>query len=596
MIEAMKTVTVICLSNDRRKTVDALGDLGILHVRDVQPPESEELGGLLRQHDRIERAIDVLAARKPGDEGSGASAAETADLTEIVLQAVEDMHEAEETITKCTRALTLLQPWGSFSTESITALRERGLQVVLSSANEGALPELPPGCVLQEISRRKTKVFFAVIAPADCRLGIDADPLPEITDRGLLEDRLAEAKRVVSSLDARLDGWSAQIDSLKARIGTLAERIAFVRAREGMGSAARLCYLQGYVPAAELPKLNAAAQAHGWAIRATDPDEDDRGVPTKMTLPAWLEPIRIVFKGLGILPGYREIDISACFLVFFSIFFAMLIGDAAYGALFLAATLFARRKFPEAPAPPFQLFMILSVATIVWGVLTGTYFGIDLPAGHVLTRLPTVAYLGDAANVQRLCFLLGAIHLTAAHSWNALVIGARPKALGELAWVPILWGNYFLALRLVLNAPSSPLMKWLYIIGIVGVICFSGPQRNPLKTIGAGMGALAMGGINSFVDVVSYVRLFAVGAASVKVASSFNEMAGATGTLPAPLAALIGALILVFGHGLNIMLGAMGVLVHGIRLNVLEFAGHVGLEFSGTEYAPLRRNVSPAAE
>ena len=156
-----------------------------------------------------------------------------------------------------------------------------------------------------------------------------------------------------------------------------------------------------------------------------DPGPDDN-VPTLIRHPKWVKPIKAVFDVIGILPGYKEVDISAVFLLFFSIFFAMLIGDAGYGLLFLIATLAAKFKLRDAPSYPFTLMGILSGGTIVWGVLTGNYFGVQ--AGGPLSKL-SIDWLNNDNNLMGLCFLIGAIHLTIAHVWNAIKSSTHPRLL-----------------------------------------------------------------------------------------------------------------------------------------------------------------------
>jgi len=596
LIEKMKKVAVVCLEDDRSDAVTRLRELGSVHVADVRTPESPELDALMRQRDEAERALALLSSRKPAKSAGAAAESAPPSAAEIIRQTLEGASELsrwEERLSHWSRARTLLEPWGSFSGETVEALRQRGLRLILSSALESQLPEIPDGAVYQEISRRGKTVFFAVVAPDEIELDIPEAPLPEVTEMYKIVGHVGECEDRVRRHSQDLDALAAQRGLLADHLAQVDRDVEFHQALEGMGRTSRLCYLQGYVPARQATALAETARANGWAVHAGDPEADDRLVPTKISLPRWAEPIRPVFGFLGITPGYREVDISSCFLIFFSVFFAVIIGDAAYGAIFLMATLILRRKLPDAPAQPFRLFMLLSITTMVWGILTGTYFGIPLdriPAPLANSR--TVAYLGDPQNVQRLCFVLGAIHLTIAHLWNAAVIGKQLRALSEIGWAMVLWGNYFLALQIVLGqAPPTlfgvPAMAPLYVLGFGGVVLFSSPQRNPLKVIGAGVGALALGVVNSFVDVVSYIRLFAVGAASLKVAESFNEMAFSIG-LPGLLTPFVAALILVFGHGLNIMLGALGVLVHGVRLNVLEFSGHLSMEWSGVPYKPLQ--------
>ncbi|MFA4843051.1 MAG: V-type ATP synthase subunit I, partial [Candidatus Omnitrophota bacterium] len=131
--------------------------------------------------------------------------------------------------------------------------------------------------------------------------------------------------------------------------------------------------------------------------------------------------------------------------------------------------------------------------------------------------------------------------------------------------------------------------KWLIILGVSLVIFFTNPRKNILKTVGEGLGALALGLMNNFTDVVSYVRLFAVGLAGVAIADAFNAMAGLVGT--GNLLAIAGSvLIVIIGQTLGMVLGPVSVLVHGVRLNVLEFSGHANISWSGRPYKPLRES------
>ncbi len=583
MIEPMKKVTVVCLADARTSAVEALRDLGTVHVVDVVPPDAAEIDQLLRRREHVERALNTVKPRHGiVDRIVEAEAPEA--VADEILKTAGKLGKLDEQLAEIRRQAEQLSPWGSFSRARLEELQQRGLQLKLGQAPAAKLPQLPQGATLHEVNRQGGQVYFVVVAPESLELELEEVVLPDCTDLGEIAAKEARCQVERDQLSHKLDHLASAIPHLQDQLHHLEEDLAFSKVQHGMGGDRTLSYLQGYVPAKRVEELSAAAKANGWALRVEEPAEDDAQVPTLVSLPKWVEPIRVVFQGLGIMPGYAELDISACFLLFFSVFFAILIGDAGYGGIFLVATLVLRKVFPKAPSQPFWLFGILSACTIAWGVMTGTYFGIGGQDG-VRTLVP---WLRNDANVMGLCFLLGAIHLTVAHVWNALVLGRRLKALGELSWASILWGNYFLAGFLVLEKKPPQAMLWLYGVGIVGVVLFSSPNRNPLKAVGGGLGELLLGIVNSFVDVVSYVRLFAVGAASLAVEQSFNQMAAGL-SMPGPLTVLIGALILIFGHGLNIMLGAMGVLVHGIRLNVLEFSGHLGMQWSGKAYAPLVR-------
>ena len=129
--------------------------------------------------------------------------------------------------------------------------------------------------------------------------------------------------------------------------------------------------------------------------------------------------------------------------------------------------------------------------------------------------------------------------------------------------------------------------NWLLILGITLVIIFTNPQKNILKGIGEGLGTLALSLMNNFTDVVSYIRLFAVGLAGVAISDTFNAMAFSVGSGSTPVLILAGLIVLV-GHTLGMVLGPVSVLVHGVRLNVLEFSGHASISWSGQDYKPLR--------
>lgn len=595
MIEPMKKVTVVCMTQDRDAAVDALAELGIVHVVQVTPPESDEIARVSRRRDRAARALRIL-------DGRDGHASPPADITfesprekvDRVLELAEQHDKAQDHCIHWLRVREDLEHWGSFSRELLDELRDRGLQIRLCSAIEKEMPDVPEGAALHVVSRYKKRIFFAVIAPP----GVDIEgvghavPLPEQTDLRRVDRNIAECRTAVRDLENEMDALAARTDDLKQHLAELTFQVEYAQARDSMGSTEQLAYLQGFVPERDLEKVGAAARQHGWAVQSLDPEADDE-VPTKISLPKWIEPIRVVFHAMGIVPGYREFDISMWFMIFLSIFFAMLIGDAAYGALFLAGTLAARMKFKHAPPQPFWLIGIFSVTTIVWGVLTGTYFGIQHEFWGPLARLQVDWLTGEQAqsNLMRLCFFLGAIHLAIAHFWNAIVYGISLKGLREVGWGITVWGNFFLARMLVTGDAVQDWVVRLYVPGLAIVVLVTIIREFGFVNILL----MAFGIINAFVDVVSYIRLYAVGMATVAVAQSFNNMA-ADIALPIWIRPLPMILILILGHALNMALAAMSVLVHGVRLNVLEFAQHLGLEWKGMEYRPLARHAGAGTE
>jgi len=292
---------------------------------------------------------------------------------------------------------------------------------------------------------------------------------------------------------------------------------------------------------------------------------------------------------MNIIPGYREADVSLCFLLFFSVFFGILIGDAGYGLTFLGLTLWARKKAgPQADQTPFELMIILSVCTVIWGALTGTFFGQTLFGKFVRPLWPWVT---NDINMQRVCFMIGITHLTIAHVWRGIRKWPALTAWSEIGWLSLLWGSYFLAGNMLFNRPLPGFVRYLFYLGPVMVVLFNQPEKNFLKRVGLGLGDLFLTVMSMFVDLLSYIRLFAVGMAGLLLADSFNQMFSPF-TSSNFIAGLISAVVLVVMHVLNMTLSIIAVLVHGLRLNIFEFSSHLGIEWSGGKYSPLRRTES----
>lgn len=595
MIEPMSNVTVICLAQDRQITVDRLADLGLVHVTDARPPASDELDRLTERRERLRRAQLVLEATAADlDETPGAPATkpDSADaLAEAVNDAVTERSQATDLRLRLNRIAEDLAPWGSFTQERLDALETAGYALQLGMAREDNLPDLPDDAYLHEISRSGKSVRFAVIAPRHRELPFDPIPFPEITDADQLQQKIRESETQHAEAEQRLAGLTLYRDMLDTEISTLDSRIPLCRARDGMGEDRRLAYLRGYAPTRQLDPIREAAADTGWGLRVEDADPDNPEVPTKLHIPKLFQLARPIFEFLGILPGYHETDVSIPFLVFLTLFFGMIVGDAGYGLLFLGIAIPLRltNRKPERVLA-LNLFLLMSVATILWGALSGNVFA--LPRDYLPSALQGIEALTGTMqykNVQWLCFLLAAIHLSLARLSNTVLRFGQRQAIGHLGWALIIWGNFFTASALVVGTAFPPYVYGLYTIGLILVLTCAVKWTDLGEVLG-----LPFDAINSFVDLLSYIRLFAVGLSTYFIANSFNDMGAMVFDLnPWMLPGAV--LVILFGHTLNIALAFLGVLVHGVRLNALEFSTQMGLTWSGHPYTPLSENPQPKA-
>jgi len=280
------------------------------------------------------------------------------------------------------------------------------------------------------------------------------------------------------------------------------------------------------------------------------------------------------------------------FMCYFSLFFAMLVGDGAYGAIFLAATLALRKKLPRSW---FVLLTVFSSATVLWGILSNTWFGAGMP---FLAGLPTVRWLADPSyhNMMLLCFTIGVSHLMLARIWNGVCRLPDSTAVAEFGWAGVLFFMYLVTNSIV--GIFSGIPSWAFWVFGAALVCVFGFSVKPseLKTRGAELGMLPLNIMSALGDIISYVRLFAVGLASVKVAENFNSMAtglvaGADAIWVKALMSVAMVAILVVGHGLNLAMAGLSILVHAVRLNTLEFSNHKGVSWAGYAFSPFKKNT-----
>jgi V/A-type H+-transporting ATPase subunit I len=320
--------------------------------------------------------------------------------------------------------------------------------------------------------------------------------------------------------------------------------------------------------------------------------------------------IQPVFDFLGTVPNYREYDISSWFLIFFAIFFAMIFGDASYGtiiALFSLGSMIAARRKGKAVGDAQRLFLLLGITTILWGALTGTWFGIQfahLPKLLQDISLPLINGQSpdSESNIKVICFSIGLVQLSIAHLKNIRRDFPDLKFLSQVGYLLLLAGMFNAALNLVIDAERFPIENWAILCIVGGFLLifmfgnWNGKLGSSLIESLKGVIPTFLGTVSVFADIVSYIRLWAVGLAGLAFAQTVNGMAA--GLLSGPLGLLIGfilklmiaAVLLVVAHSLNFVLTVLSVIVHGIRLNMLEFSGHLGMEWSGYKYDPLRED------
>ncbi len=583
MIVRMKKLTLFVSSPQRQEILVRLRRLGIVHIRNVMRPSADEIDRLEDQIIDTKRVISIFDDYRKDNARDDEISWKPSEMLQNLKEALslaEEKQEALRALEDVKGKIEWFKPWGKFNVDQIQSLAKKDIFVRLYRVSKSAFRKVQDRRDINIINKDKNYVYLAQVSDASGEgLPLEETKLPQ-EGFGALYGRQESLYKRIDEIDDLLKTKAKAKDFLKAHLPALESRQTFLSTMHGMKKEEGFLYLQGFCPTDRMKDIMELSKSQGFGYLIEDPDNPEE-TPTLIRSPKWIKMIEPIFKFMRAVPGYNEYDISPWFLVFLSIFFAMLIGDAGYGLLFLFITFFAKKRLKTVPREPFSLMYLLSVATIIWGVITGTYFGLEKIAEIPFLNSLIIANVDSFIDTNQnfmiyLCFIIGVIHLTIAH----LIIGFRfintLKALAEAGWILILWGLFFTAGTLVIARPFPLFAGYLLGIGALLVLLFSSPRGTvPLKII------------SSFSDVVSYLRLFAVGYASVVVAASFNNMALEVG-FDNVIAGLGAAFIIFFGHTLNILLGFMAVIVHGVRLNMLEFSGQMGMEWSGKEYDPFR--------
>lgn len=597
MIVKMKKCTVIALMTEKESALKALRNVGVLHVEVEEMADSADRADLEKKLIEANNAFHLLSAIKTEEEPGPASRIQGDELCQKVLDLDKQKNILAKDLENLEKNRILLEPWGDFSPELIASLKEKGVHVYLCSGNSNDMANIPVEAEVKLIKETKYRTYFAVISQEEIEEGVlPLANVPLKLSLNQLNDKIEKINNEINELDETFEKLLADISVLEEYVRNIEEKLEFVSNRDGMLDAGAVACLNGYCPVPNIEQLKQAAKKHGWGLLFREPSKDDNP-PTLISIPKIFEASKAIFDFIGISPGYREWDTSACFLFFFTLFFSMIVGDAGYGALFLVSALFAKKKLGGKKQKTdfyINLFILLSCATVFWGFLTGNYFAI--PSKYLPSWMQGFEWFTDPEtkdkHIQLVCFIIAVVHLSFARFWKASLVINSTKALPEIGWGLILWGNFFVAKKLIVFPASQwPLTTILIFYGIglflVAVFGINWKKIDEVFQFFFGMSG-------TFVDLLSYIRLFAVGLSSYYIAKSFNDMGMMVFNISSHTAAIpfliIGMVVVIlFGHILNLMLAILGVLVHGIRLNTLEFSNHMGLQWLGHAYKPFRK-------
>ena len=643
MILPMKKITLLVLDSQKKAALKTLRNFGAVHV-EKETASSDTLTELQTVYARLQQAESLITEAQPkkGAKQPEAAALNRHDLLEAV-DGILDLKDQESNtlaaINKLTGDIEAYSSWGDFNPEDIRGFEENGIYLTIGELPEKSYAALPETVKTVRLVGGKKTVRFAIVSEtADVPADLPSDFTPLILPDISLSAMKAEKERLqklLPSFKARIGARTDLLAPLKTEKKKFEKEIEFETVHAGMaiipledecgtenstGNTAtpavnvqthaaaktpcaqkeprRLARLSGYILAEKQADFAGLAKANGWAFISDDPAEED-AVPTAMRHNRFVQLLTPLTDFLGTVPGYREPDISLWFLLFFGIFFAMIFGDGGYGGILVILSLIGivKAKAKEQPAPlAMQMFLYLGILTVIWGTATCNWFGISveyIPAWLKNLSVPAISNATEEsirnANLMQFCFTLGLIQLTIGHIISIVRNIRSPQVLGHIGSIAMLGGMYVVVLSLVVSAERYQINQPVLIAiggGFALNFIFSNYQTGIGQSILDSLKniiTMFLGVVNVFADIMSYIRLWAVGLAGSAISATVNQMAG-----PALGSFLIflGVLLLFFGHGLNYIMNVLSVIVHGVRLNTLEFSNHVGLTWAGFKYEP----------
>ena len=613
MILPMKKITLLVLDSQKKAALKTLRNFGAVHV-EKETASSDTLTELQNTYARVQQAEALITESQPKKAEKAKTEALTLNRNDL-LQAVDEILDLKDqeanmhaAINKLTGDIEAYGSWGDFDPEDIRSFEENSIYLTIGELSEKSYAALPETIKTVRLAGGKKTVRFAIVSetidvPVDLPSDFNPLILPDMRLSAMHTER-EQLQKQLPSFKAKIGARTELLAPLKAEAKKLAKEIEFETVRAGMEviplekEPIRLARLSGYILAEKQADFAGLAKANGWAFIADDPAEED-AVPTAMRHNRFVQLLTPLTDFLGTVPGYREPDISLWFLLFFGIFFAMIFGDAGYGGILVILSLIGigKAKAKEQPAPlAMQMFLYLGVLTVIWGTATCNWFGISveyIPAWLKNLSVPAISNATEEsirnANLMQFCFTLGLIQLTIGHIISIVRNIRSPQILGHIGSIAMLGGMYIVVLSLVVSAERYQINQPVMVAiggGFALNFIFSNYQTGIGQSIVDSLKniiTMFLGVVNVFADIMSYIRLWAVGLAGSAISATVNQMAG-----PALGSFLIflGVLLLFFGHGLNYIMNVLSVIVHGVRLNTLEFSNHVGLTWAGFKYEP----------
>ena len=644
MIVPMKKVSLVILDKEKKEALKTLRKIGVVHLEKVEG-KGEVLANYKNVSDTLFNASILLSEVKTDKKTfkyETVSNEVAFQKARRVLEIVDRKKELFDQISSATSELDRFAGWGELDPQDFEYLKEKGICLSLYEIPSDKMRLISDDVKTILLNTSKSVTRFLVLSDEPLTERPEGLPpeafsiiLPDISTNKIIEN-INSAKSELDSIQKEFNDSAKYLNSINEYYSSVQKDIEFENIYSGMETESlenenTLAWITGFVPVDSFDVLQKTAKENYWALASDDPAEED-AVPTKLKNNKLVSLIYPLTDFLGTVPGYNEYDISGWFLLFFTVFFGMIFGDGGYGLLvtLVSLILILKNKAKGKSSPMLSLVFLVGLATVAWGTVTCTWFGLtpeQLPSWLVNLSVTPLSNAADfknggqpyrlylswsdvglttGQNLQIFCFTLALLQLSVAHikGIKRNLKNKSLKVLGEFGSLVQLWGMFYVVLSMVVSSQIFPLnlvvngipVGMTAILLVAGGFALSFIFANYEGSLGKSILesckniiSVLLGVVNVFSDIVSYIRLWAVGLAGAAISNTVNTMAGPL--MEHAILFIAAVLLLVFGHGLNMILNLLSVIVHGVRLNTLEFSTHLGMSWSGFKYEPFKETV-----
>ncbi len=594
MIDRMTRYNFILLNGEQEVFLRRLQELGVVDITRSVKPVDVKSADMLKRAENLKKAEDEIASVDFEGVNPVPSTAEDPASEVFVLKNRLDTLAGQTG--EAQREVLAREPWGIYDMEKLRDLESRGYKVrwycePRKSFSDKWEKEVP----LQVVKEDGDKVWFVTVSDdRDYKL-----PAKEIeAPKGSLaeaQDRLADLNSETEKTRAELMGLKSRKDDISREYAETLENLDRYLADEGSVKSVedRICILEGFAPVEEDARLEKEFDSMDvlWYKSAATLQDNP---PIKLKNNAFTRMFALLTDMYG-RPEYNGFDPTPYISVFFLLFFAFCMGDAGYGIALALIGLALGRTSAKRYAP---LVTTLGIGTFVIGLFFHTFFSIDLltwnciPEGVKKFMLPSKIMGYDGSMV--LAIMVGIFHLCVAFVVKAIYASKQNgfvNSLGTWGWTLLIVGGVTVGGVSLTGILDKTVTKWVIIVlGVVsglGIYIFNNVHRNPLTNIGSGLWETYNTATGLLGDVLSYLRLYALGLAGAMLGQAFNGL----GVMAKGDGSIIGwgsfLLVVLLGHVLNMAMAALGAFVHPLRLNFLEFFKNSGYQSSGRNYNPL---------